>query len=270
MSITWNTEQQAAEAAKQGVIPALENSLLHHRQGATADWVELRDAIEGKKFAVCNEFCACCLLIDVSCDNCPLTTMPQGLPTERCCNGLWGKVANYFRLLKDGYSNANFRAFQDAEKAVCDYIEAVLEKEKAKECKCSKKSIIEYGDEFIRGGVTEDKDELLYALYIKNPALKNNVIPLVAVNKNGCPCGNISLHDKGIKTGRNIFDDLKRNSEDLERTDVDGFVMEIMGNRICIGGRRFQQHLAIEFHQKLGRLISTAKEDARRQEAKSK
>ena len=73
-----------------------------------------------------------------------------------------------------------------------------------------------------------------------------------------CPAWGI---DKYIILG-NIFDDLKRNSEDLERAVIDGFVMEIIGDRICIGGRRFLPHQATEFYQKLGRLLNTARKKA--------
>ncbi len=59
----------------------------------------------------------------------------------------------------------------------------------------------------------------------------------------------------------NIFDDLKRNSEDLTRASIDGFVMEVVSNRIVIGGQRFLYSQAQEFHQKLGQLISTAKRE---------
>ena len=65
-------------------------------------------------------------------------------------------------------------------------------------------------------------------------------------------------------TGETIFDDLKRNSEDLERASIDGFVMEICGDRVVIGGRRFLITQAIEFHQKLGQLIATAQREAKK------
>ena len=57
----------------------------------------------------------------------------------------------------------------------------------------------------------------------------------------------------------NLIDDLKAMSEPLDRTSVDGFVMEVINDRVIIGGRRFLVDQAVEFRQKLGQLITTAK-----------
>jgi len=57
----------------------------------------------------------------------------------------------------------------------------------------------------------------------------------------------------------NIFDLLKEWRENLERTSIDGFVLEICGDRIVIGGRRFLLGQAEEFWHKLGQLIMTLK-----------
>ena len=52
------TEEYVKEQAKKGVIPALECSWQHHHQGATADWVPLRDAIKTGKFVLTSGFCS--------------------------------------------------------------------------------------------------------------------------------------------------------------------------------------------------------------------
>ncbi len=62
----------------------------------------------------------------------------------------------------------------------------------------------------------------------------------------------------------NIFDDLKRNSEDLIEFYVDGkfaniFAGRILGGRINIAGKHLLFDEAVDFHQKLGQLIATAK-----------
>ena len=57
----------------------------------------------------------------------------------------------------------------------------------------------------------------------------------------------------------NIFDLLKEWSEDSDRANIDGFVLEICGNRIVIGGRRFLIDQATEFWHKLGQMIATLK-----------
>ena len=79
-----------------------------------------------------------------------------------------------------------------------------------------------------------------------------------------------SIYDKEGRCGKscdteyysiigNIFDLLKQWSEDLDRTDIDGFVLEICGDRIVIGGRRFFIKQAEEFWNKLGSMIATLK-----------
>lgn len=128
----WITEKDAKIAAKEGQIPALEMSLKHHQQPLDATKLELIQAIETKVFHLRGTLCACCLFdgLDGGCSNrktCVLYT-DQG-----CCNDLWQKANSAFQKLQNDYSNANFKAFQDAEAKVCDYIEGVLKKEREKE-----------------------------------------------------------------------------------------------------------------------------------------
>ncbi len=116
------------QKAKKGEIPALECSLLHHKQGRDADYVELRDAIEDNRFFLGWDSCSCCL--KWACVECPLVSTNANIE-ERCCDGVYSAAKRAYEALKKDYSNANFKAFQDAEAKLCTYIEGVLEKKRA-------------------------------------------------------------------------------------------------------------------------------------------
>ncbi len=136
----WITQEQAAEAAEQGELEALECSLEHHEQGRDSDWIELKETIENDKFCLSWELCACCRFVgkqdgfkDNGCRKCPLG--------DFFCwdNIIWAKVGNSWAKLINSFSNANFKAFQEVEAELCTYIKRVIEKVKAKECeKCEK------------------------------------------------------------------------------------------------------------------------------------
>lgn len=72
--------------------------------------------------------------------------------------------------------------------------------------------------------------------------------------------GQLGVHsDTDITIFGNIFDLMKDWGEDLERANIDGFVLEICGDRIVIGGRRFFIDQAEKFWHKLGQMIATLK-----------
>jgi len=129
---------------------------------------------------------------------------------------------------------------------------------------------LRHGDEYV-----DDRGEVYYALYIKNAyRTLGGENPLVAVNWDGVSCGNISSGNKK-PTGRNIFDDLKRNSEDLVefvvkngKTTPVSCINFADGIRIsqpaCVSSNLdriiFNQlEHVVEFHQKLGQWIATKK-----------
>ncbi len=252
----WMTIEQAAEAAKQGKIPALECSLLHWQQPGMVGYVELAAAMKSRRFCIDSEFCACCYKYR----GCAKPYCP--LRKSNCCNGKW-KVANkaHNNCRNDNYSNASMKAFQEAAAEVCKFIADVLEKEKAKERKTEKKKCepeLRHGD---------------YGVWSFGPRR------FIAIKTNGClhwfhadgtDCGPVNyknLHDF-TKFG-NIFDDLKRNSKDLEQFEVYAYghsncvfkaTLEDSGN-IIIDSDNWNYLLedVVEIHQQLGQIIATAK-----------
>lgn len=137
--MNFMTTEYVAEQAKLGELPALEMSLKHHEQGRDADWVELKDAIKGSEFALDSVLCASCLFANSECGKCCLATGDKQYAFKACCDGVWYEANCALSRLEDDYSNANFKAFQEAEAKVCTYIEAVLERKKAeqKDVNCS-------------------------------------------------------------------------------------------------------------------------------------
>jgi len=100
----------------------------------------------------------------------------------------------------------------------------------------------------------EEDGETSYPRLITNPA---SVTGLTVSNKYGeIPPGN-----KITTIFGNIFDIMKDWGEDLEdgRANIDGFVIEICGDRIVIGGRRFLIDQAEEFWHRLGQIIAMKK-----------
>ncbi len=255
----WITTDQAATAAKQGTIPALECSLEHHQQGRDADWRELRDAITRHNFHLQGELCAVCT---GDCTTCPLAI--GKVAQMYCCNKLWNKANMAFEVLRAYFSNANFRAFQEAEAGICRYIEEVLDKERAKEkkpCKC--KAELRHGD------YGTECDGAQWAVLYRNVQLE------VFGNNSGSGITTTNTWPTSTRKLGNIFDDLKRNSEDLEE-----FSMNVrFGERIqvCAWNKKITIHFinkdnpsihddrefnideATEIHQKLGQLLATAK-----------
>lgn len=202
------TQEQAKEAAKQGELEALECSLEHHEQGRDADWVELKEAIESGKFNVFGSFCACChkhRVFVANCENCSLNSH-----LTSCADGEWYKVNQSFTVLKKDYSNANFKAFQEAEAELCKYIEGVIEKVKSKKrieqdkCKKCEKPELRHGD---YGDCGHDKWIKIY-----------NDVYWIDVDR--AVSGLNDRHFIPNRTG-NLVDDLKRNGEDFKKKTIE-------------------------------------------------
>lgn len=124
----WITKEEVKQAAKDGAMASMKCSLAHHRQGEKCTRGELIDAIEDEVFQLDSNLCACCNCFD-NCDTCLLTTKSKGNCDERCCNGAYGLAQQAIVRFHHDDSPANFAAFQLAEGKVCDYIQAVIDKE---------------------------------------------------------------------------------------------------------------------------------------------
>ncbi len=264
--MNWTTKEQAAEAAKQGKIPALECSLLHWQQPGMVGYVELAEAIKDGRFHVGPELCACCQKYDAcKCQkeqDCPL--MVGG----HCCNNTYHQVvALYEAVVLDNYSNANMQAFQDAAAEVCKFIADVLEKEKAKEKKKCEPEL-QHGDvrlwgigDYLQEFIVDLSDDGINCLWA-NGDLRNKK------SEREIQLNSIFLC--------NIFDDLKKNSEDLREFEVNssiyhnkfscGFSSEPehpIWLTIKEGGTHHVMHVTLtgitEIHQKLGRIVAFAK-----------
>lgn len=135
----WITEKDAAKAAKEGKIPALKMSWEHHNQGATADYVPLKQAIDDEKFKISYNLCAVCWFNGGGKD-CFKACGECCLSDRQCCGKLIGIADNALNVIRNNPkpSNDECKAFQDAEAAVCKYIKKVIEQEEAKAEELSK------------------------------------------------------------------------------------------------------------------------------------
>ncbi len=263
--MNWITEKQAAEAAKQGKIPALEWSLLHWQQPGMVGYVELAEAMKSGEFEVGQGVCACCHRYNnLSCKDKNSDTCPFRLRTSvehnYCCDNKW-KIADntYDNCIKNNYSNAIMQAFQDAAAELCKFIADVLEKEKAKEKKKCEPELVPraYGyATFSRcfstismpvkfmvdcDGVLRYPEQVEICTHATQPLPKDTKV---------CVLGN-------------LIDDLKRNSEDLWEFEVDRFRVRLGKNIIHTEAfckdRAFTIEEAVRIHQKLGQIIAFVK-----------
>ncbi len=259
----WITEKQAKEAAEKGTIPALECSLKHHEQGRDADYVELRDAMESRNFTLDYNHCSCCQLVGKTNGSASSECTKCVLGSDFCwVNTKWDLIRDAIIDLRNDYSNANFKAFREAEAELCKYIEKVLEVEKAKaaveppfsKCKCDK-------PKFRHGDYGFLKDKAIFWVFLNGKMSFSDGDSYIS----GCSTELWTQRRLG-----NIFDDLQRNSEDLKEFEMkfDG------GGWIKIRIDKVKPYLRIEswidfatatldeateYHQKLGQVIAFAK-----------
>ncbi len=260
--MNWITEKQAAEAAKQGKIPALECSLLHWQQPGMVGYVELAAVMEDKQFHIGPAPCACCQIYNTgeTCGDCPLLadTPKDG---RCCCGGLYAVASNtYTSCERNHYSNASMQAFQEAAAEVCKFIADVLEKEKAKEKKKCEPEL-QHGDvrlwgigDYLQEFIVDLSDDGINCLWA-NGDLRNKK------SEREIRLNSIFLC--------NIFDDLKRNSEDLREFEVCAhgnsncvFKATLEGSdNIVIDSDNWNYPLkdVVKIHQQLGQIIAFAK-----------
>jgi len=132
--MNWLTIEEIKQAAAAGLLPALQCSLEHHKQGRDVETaLELVTAIKDDKFHIYGTLCACCVKYMYSGDICILA--PKGCSGPKCAEGAWEPVQRTFNNFQDDHSNANFAAFQQAEADICKYIGGKIAEEKAKMCK---------------------------------------------------------------------------------------------------------------------------------------
>lgn len=235
----WITIEQVKRAAEQGEMEALKCSLLHHEQGRDADWVELRDAIEDGKFDISYNLCACCISVgganEEACKRCGLYTPPYNPSGSHCCGESWQKAQGAFIKLRGNYSNANFKAFQEAEAEVCTYIEGVIAKKKAEQEKCRQNCEDCKHYKLSSPCIKCTNSSNFEAKKESKPALRHGDY---GYDEYGTECMAVSINaetglrqcssehlwknanDNTCKPATvlgNIFDDLARNAEDLEK-----------------------------------------------------
>ncbi len=266
--MNWITEKQAAEAAKQGKIPALEWSLLHWQQPGMVGFVELAFAMKDGRFCVGPQSCACCnKYISVSCrGNCPLcVNVGKVKSREDCCGGKWSAIENAMGQCRDSnYSNASMQAFQDAAGELCKFIADVLEKEKAKEKKKCEPEL-RHGDYGISFG--KNQKSIQFPMLAFKRDMSDG--PLRVAHRDGSGDWQKADGCDGITWLGNIFDDLKRNSEDLREFEVCAhgnsncvFKATLEGSdNIVIDSDNWNYPLedVVKIHQQLGQIIAFAK-----------
>lgn len=157
----WIMTKQVKQAAKDGEIPAMECSLAHHKQGAECTRGELIDAMDKGLFSLHAYFCACCEQWAESkflCGKCPLVDIKN---QQMCCGGVFRPANDALKVFQTTLRTDDFTAFQDAEKKVCDYIQAVIDKAKKERVgktekpKAEDKVKLDYSKPIIATGGTE-------------------------------------------------------------------------------------------------------------------
>jgi len=139
------TKEYVKQEAAKGEMASMICSEKHHHQGATCTRGELIDALESEDFSLAESKCACCAKYECCSYECPLS---KDGTYGACCGGTFRTANNALIAFAKDNSPANFRAFQEAEQAVCDYIKAVIDKKKEPEVRCGD---IRDGHIFIKG-----------------------------------------------------------------------------------------------------------------------
>ncbi len=267
----WITQNQAQEAAEQGELPALECSWEHHKQGRDATQDELIMAIISKDFGLGCRLCACCQLVGVMCyeSKCKSCSLGQSFCLH---NEVWQATNRPWEKLKNDLSNSNIKSFQQAEAELCTYIEGVIEKVKKE---------AEIKDKYDKEKCKKCEPKLRHGDYGYDSQGRRCLRLQVGNSNSGFTVASSEFvygNDAGIAFVPkvilgNIFDDLKRNSENLGRTQInfedgkDIFMDIAYKNKVWLhfsntktgGGGHLSMETATEFHQKLGQLIATAK-----------
>ncbi len=215
----WQTKEQVQAAAKGTLLEALECSRDHHKQGAECSYEEAVTAI-GDEYQLEGTWCALCLYMVDDCKKCPFKD-------DQCkrTGSTFDKLADLKYKFCNDRSRANFDAFQAAERKMVAKLDELIAEEKGK----TQKPKLRHGDEILHNG------ELNYCLYQKDANKVDGKNPLIAVTSTGMSNGNIENyreHDS-IRTGNNIFDDLKALQEDVrvfEVKDVHGDKLTVMEN----------------------------------------
>ncbi len=263
----WQTKEEIQKAAQGTELEATEKSLIHWQQLKDCSYEDFMDGRSNYKVDPWAGFCAICIKhIDgdgnAKCGECPL-------PDCQNPNTVWATAKELFHLANN---RSDVAKFQDAAAAMCKVIEKAIDEIKAK-------NLID--------AMLEAKAELEKA---KKPELRHGDY---GYDTNGDACIYINVHMKGLReccdehlwlNARgyvgiavtilgNIFDDLKLNSKDLGEVRVEFdkkgnkvFMDLNVENKIWIHFCGYDQDgvyvpidKAVDFHQKLGQIIATAK-----------
>lgn len=202
------TEEQIEQAVKQGSLASMECSLKHHEQGGKATLLELLNAYKNEEFTLHGKFCAACQIAprkdtnQTDCSNCELKD--KSAKSGDCCGGLWRKASHAWNDFTSDPSNANLKAFQDAENEICIFISKAIDKAKAELKKLDKPKLRD-GDYGYNSHSGEPTDPRIY----------------MSEKHFGCCGGNCNdspLDPEFVKG--NWLDDLQRNSEELREFTV--------------------------------------------------
>jgi hypothetical protein len=213
MKMNFLTRDQIKTEAGKGEIEALKCSLKHHEQGRDATSLELQNAIRDDRFGHGPDWCSSCVRDDeVESDcSCGLYGKQTG-----CCNGLYNPVYKALGIFTKDPSNANHKAFTEAESKVCEYIQGVIDKKEA-ELEDAKKPVLKVGDIWGDGSPVMLLNE--WNIHHRNNE-KGRIVD--------CQCDlmpNFSeTYYKGqpiIGNLKDIFDDLKAMQENVTEFEMD-------------------------------------------------
>lgn len=270
--MNWQTEQEARAAGEGTEKEAAVSSLEHWRQGARCTYEEFLEARPTIKFHTGPLLCALCYHHESCCGGCVLRK------NEIACCREHSKVRDAFLKFSDDCSRDNFGKFQSAAEVMCKRLEKEIAKMSKSPCmtcehaqvKKDKKKQSRHGD---YGLTVDDRPFLITKSFFGGDdsmrvASQEGLLETISMN-------NLS----GMKpktTFGNIYDDMERNKEDLEEFTINGQV-RVKRDMDCISiavygwlrplknvghvGQGWNLNLAeaVEYHQKLGRVIATIK-----------
>ena len=206
------TEEQAKQAAGEGVRPSLVNSRDKWLWWAGLSYEQYRDVIHNGLESNNTADCAVCQRMSKNCTDCILGLL-RGFGFYGCCEEV-GNAAEARNNFKDDSSLANYNAFIKAAQSVADRIQREIDKmDEQTKCKCKdSKPALRHGDY----GIADSTPVVICQM-------QNKEFELISKDENGANCGACSStqhYTRKFNNLGNIFDDLKPYSEDLEEFHI--------------------------------------------------
>ena len=268
--MVWMTIEEIKKAAQGTEREAALCSLKHWQQMRDASFEEFVEGWREKKINTKENHCALC--VKYHCWG----------ESDLCClpycgkdGSVWCKAQNAFNSFAENPTRQNFAKFQDCADAMCKVIEEAIAKlenveldklfdEKSKDKKCDKPELrhCDYGYDY--------QNDPCMIIELHNGFLKD-VNKLHVLDKHDDSTEASPQYRIETKLG-NTFDDLERNSKDLEEFDAYsctdskvtfGIEGGEIGMEVKVNKTYFNWDIDVftKIHQKLGQLICTARRE---------